>query len=41
MKETRIHALIMGSGTAGPALSLFLKKAGSLPLWSARTTIQE
>jgi 2-polyprenyl-6-methoxyphenol hydroxylase-like FAD-dependent oxidoreductase len=28
MKETRIHALIIGSGIADPALSLFLKKAG-------------
>jgi 2-polyprenyl-6-methoxyphenol hydroxylase-like FAD-dependent oxidoreductase len=28
MKHTSIHALIIGGGIAGPALSLFLKKAG-------------
>lgn len=28
MKQTQMHALIIGGGTAGPALSLFLKKAG-------------
>src|SRR2546428_3318263 len=28
MRRSSIHALIIGGGTAGPALSLFLEKAG-------------